>query len=206
MENKPIFNVGTKTRPLSWSCIASWEYNKEQWYRKYVLNEVQQSNQLMDFGKVVGERLASDPTFLPEVPRYKHFEKKLEGKIGDIYIIGYFDSFCPDTKHFREYKTSSNVKKWNKKTAQDHGQMAFYRLLIWLNYMKRPEEVNGSLHYIPVEETNDFSMKLSTSPVQHFETKHSTLDILNFGKYLQQTYKDMVKYVEERGTLISPAD
>ncbi len=193
---KPKFNVGTKHRPLSWSCISSFEYDKEQWYKKYVLNEVQPSNSAMDFGRAVGERLASDPTYLTDVPRYKHFEKKLEGKIGNIILVGYLDSFDPDTKHFREYKTSGNTKKWNKKSAQEHGQIAFYKLLIWLNYGIHPEKVNGSLHYIPVEESNDFSFKISDAPIQHFETKHTVLDILNFGKYIVKTYGDMVEYVE----------
>lgn len=194
---KPTKPQMNKTRPLSWSAISSFEYDPEQWYRKYVLNEAQPSNPAMEFGKVIGEKLATDPTFLPEVPRYKHFEKKLEGKIGDIYLLGYLDSFCPDEKHILEYKTSGNKKKWSKKSVMQHGQLDFYYLLIWLNYQIPPENIKCHLVYIPVEEGNDFNMKISSQPIQIFEAKKTTMDILKFGAYIKEVYNRMIRYAEE---------
>ncbi len=197
LNQKIKMNVGTNARPLSWSCISSFEYDREGWYKKYILNEVQEPNKEMLFGNVVGGKLASDPSFLPDVPRYKHFEKKLEGRIGNIVILGYLDAFDPDTKKkFHEYKTSSNTKKWTKKSVQEHGQLLFYKLLIWLNYEIPPEEITCHLHYIPVEENGSFEMQLSKESHQSFEAKHTTLDVLNFGRYIVKTYQDMVKYVE----------
>ncbi len=194
---KPIKPTMNPARALSWSAISSFEYDPEQWYRKYVLNEATPSNPAMEFGNVVGERLRTDPTFLPTVPRYKQFEKKLEGKIGNILLVGYLDTFCPDTKYFHEYKTSSNAKRWTKKTAQEHGQMLFYRLLIWLNYEIPPENIKASLHYIPVEEGADFAMRVSKTPPQSFETSHTTMDILKFGAYIKDVYKRMLQYAED---------
>lgn len=197
MLTKPAKPQMNKTRPLSWSAISSFEYDPEQWYRKYVLNEVQPSNPAMEFGKVIGEKLATDPSFLPIVPRYKHFEKKLEGKIGEILLLGYLDSFDPDGKHILEYKTSSNAKKWTKKSVMEHGQLDFYYLLCWLNYQIPPENIKCHLVYIPVEEGNDFAMKLSTRPCQVFEVKKTVQDILKFGAYIKKVYNEMIRYAEE---------
>lgn len=192
MLTKPQFN---KTRPLSWSAISSFQYDPEQWYKKYVLNEPQQSNPAMEFGKVVGEKLASDSAFLPEVPRYKHMEKKFEGKIGDIQLIGFLDSYCPDTKSILEFKTSSNSKRWSQKKAEIHQQIDFYCLLVWLNHGVLPEKCH--LCYIPVEEGGSFEMKLSDKPVQIFEVKKTAVDVLKFGNYVKDIYKQMQKFAEE---------
>lgn len=186
-----------KSKPLSWSAISSWEYNKDQWARKYLDNIIDPPNNQMEFGNEIGRRLAEDPTFLPEVKRHKIFEKKLEGKIGDICLIGFFDSFCPDKKHFFEYKTSSNDDKWTQKSCEKHGQLDFYYLLIWLNYGIPPEEIETELFYIPVEEGQDFKMKLSERPIKSFKVKKTTKDILKFGKYIKDTYKQMEAFAEK---------
>ncbi len=190
--------LGTKIRPLSWSAISSFEYDKEQWYRKYVLNEATPSNPAMEAGKRIGERIASDLSYLPELPRLKQYEKKLEGKIGNIVLIGYLDMFDPETKNFDEIKTSANKKKWSQKSSDTHGQLDMYYLLLWLNYEVQPEKIRSRLHYIPVEETATFEIDIITPiSIQTFEVKKTTKDILKFGAYLQKTYKDMIEYTEE---------
>jgi hypothetical protein len=186
-----------KQRALSWSSISSWEYDKEKWAAKYLDGIQDPPSKEMLFGNEVGGKLASDPTFLPDVPRYAQFEKKLEGKIGTINLLGFIDSFCPTGKHVHEYKTSSNVKKWNQKSVDTHGQLDFYLLLIYLNYKLPPESVNVALHYIPVEEGNDFNMKLSNAPIQSFSTKRSTMDIIKFGAKLKKTFDKMCKFAEQ---------
>lgn len=199
MEEKK-FNIieHCKVRPLSWSAVSSFEYSPEQWFTKYIKGEQEPENIQMAFGKVIGQRLASDPLFLPEIPRYAQFEKMLEANISDLKILGFLDSYCPDTKAFHEYKTSSNKERWNKKTANEHGQMMFYMLLIWINYAIKPEEVNASLHYIPVHEING-EMKLATLlPCQSFEVKHTSLEVLKFANYLKETAKAMETYAQSR--------
>lgn len=180
-----------KSKPLSWSSLSSWDYDKNQWARKYLDGISDPPNSQMLFGNEIGNKIANDPTFLPEVLRYKQFEKGLGGKIGDIELIGFLDSFCPKHKYFKEYKTSSNTKRWTKKTTNEHGQLDFYYLLIWLNYSVAPENIDCELFYIPVEEGQDFRMKLSDAPIQSFKVKKTVLDILKFGKFIQKTYKEM---------------
>lgn len=183
-------------RALSWSAIASFEWSKEDWYKKYVLKIKQPSNPAMEFGKVVGERLATDTTFLPEVLRYPVFEKELRGVIGDIPLVGFLDSYDPATHHFYEYKTSANTKKWNQKSAEAHGQILFYMFLIWVNYKIPPEKLSATLFYIPVEESGSFELKLSEAPVQSFKVKHTSVEVLNFGIYVKNVVKEMGEYVK----------
>lgn len=185
-------------KPLSWSAMSSFMYDKEQWARKYVDGIIDPPNAQMGFGNVVGQKLASDPTFLPAVPRYAQFEKKLEGKIGEIELIAFLDSFDPETKAFFEYKTSSNKTKWTQKSAEAHGQLDFYFLLLWLNYQIPPEKVRCSLHYIPVHETGDFQMEISKESIKFFEVCKTTKDILKFGAEIKKIYKEMITYADKR--------
>jgi hypothetical protein len=191
-ELKDFINEG---RPMSWSAMASFHYDPWQFFDKYVLRKRQETNPAMEFGKEVGNKLISDPAFLPDVLRYPVFEQQLKGKVMGIPIIGFLDSFDPETKNFYEYKTSSNPRKWTAKTAQEHGQLMFYKLLIHLNYKVRPEDIDCKLFYIPCEETEDFKVKLSGEKVQSFDVKHTTADIIAFGRYMVDTYKKMEEFV-----------
>lgn len=185
-------------RPLSWSAMAAFAYDKEKWYQKYILGEREPSSPAMDFGNEIGRCLAYTPEFMPEVPRLPLFEKKLTAKIGDIYLVGYLDSFDPDTKAMLEYKTSSNKKKWTQKSAQDHGQILFYMFLIWKNYGVPPEMVKCSLIYIPVIESGDFTLKISQEPIKIFPVKHTTVEVLKFAAYIREVYMEMENYVEQK--------
>jgi len=141
----------------------------------------------MGLGKVVGENLATDPTFLPEVPRYPVFEQKLEGKLGRIPLIGYLDSFDPDTKNFYEYKTSANPKRWTHKTANQHGQLLFYSYLIWYNYKMTPQ---SHLTYIPVVD-----LQVAGTPIT-YPVRHSFTEVLVFMKGVKSQYAEMIKYAQ----------
>ena len=182
-----------KKRKVSWSQIASWEYDKEQWFSKYVLGEAQDSNAQMEFGKVIGERLASDPSFLPEVLRYKVFEKEFNAKLSDFIITGYLDSYCPYTHNFYEYKSSSNPNKWNQRSVKLHGQLLFYCGLIFLNHKIIPKKI--SLFYIPVRMNGEFKMELNKgSKIQSFPVEYTTIEVLKFLNYIKKTRKEMLKY------------
>ena len=193
-------NYSFQKKPFSWSQLAQWEYNKENWYNKYCLGIIEPPNNQMLFGNKIGKKIENDPIFLPKIPRFSVFEKKLIGKIDDIELIGFIDSFCPNTYSFHEYKTSSNKTRWTQESAQNHGQLLFYKLLIWLNYEVPPENVTSFLHYIPVREEGDFKMAISKEPIQSFEVKHTCDELLNFGNYIRKTYKTMSEYADKLST------
>jgi hypothetical protein len=189
-----------KQRKMSWSQIASWEYDKEQWYSKYILGEEQSTNAQMLFGNVIGQKLASDPSFLPQVLRYKVFEKEFNAKLSDFVITGYLDSYCPDTYNFYEYKTSSNPNKWTQKSVNSHGQLVFYKALIYLCEKIRPENIKCKLFYIPVNQSGGFEMELTkNAKIQSFDFDNTTtIEVLKFLNYIKKTRKQMESYAQKR--------
>jgi len=188
----------SKKRPLSWSAISSFHYNREEWFNRYILNQKQQENASMYAGKAIGNKIESDPTYLPEVPRLPVFEKKMLGVLDKVPLIGYLDSYCPDTHAFNEYKTSKNKDRWTHKTAHDHGQLDMYTFLIWLNTKTKPEDIKINLVYIPVEETDDFSIVVSKEPIVILPVKKTMVDIIKFASHIKHTYKAMGEYVIHR--------
>ena len=178
------FKLDTKNRPISWSAITQFEYDRELWYEKYVLGIEQKSNQKMDFGKYIDEKIQNDPTFIPEIPRLPLFQHKLTGKIEDIYMVGKFDGFRKKPPALLEYKTTSNKNRWTQKTAQDHGQILFYQALIYLNYGITPEKIETHLISIPCKEFG-FDIRLSKEPIQIFKVKHTIIELLQFFVYIK---------------------
>lgn len=175
-------------KPLSWSAISSFLYDPEQWYAKYVLCIEQASNASMDLGKEIGALLASDPTFLPSVPRHSYFEYELSAKLGERDLIGYIDSYEPHTD-LLEYKTGK--KAWNQKRVDEHGQLTLYALLLNLMHKVKPEDIRFRLVWLPTQENGDFSISLKNTDPVIFETTRTMRDILLFGAYVHNVYGQM---------------
>ena len=184
-------------KPLSWSAISSFGYNKEQWYRSYVLGIKDPPSKEMEFGSYIGKRLETEPDFMPEVERcITGMEYKLHVTFGDIELIGFCDSFDINNFILYEFKTSSNKNKWTQESVDSHGQIDMYLLMLYIKHNIRPEEVKEiNLFYIPVKENGGFEMEVDASmQIQRFKTKRTTKDIIKFGVLINQTIKEMEAY------------
>lgn len=188
------------SRPLSWSSLSSWEYNKEEWARKYLDGETIPPNAEMIFGSKVGKKLETDPTYLPMIPRHSKMEHEFKVNIGGITLVGYADSFCTITKKkLLEFKTG--VKKWDQKRANEHGQLTAYLLMNYITNKIKPEDVEVQLVWMPTKrsETGDFNIGIEFIPdiennIQIFTTKRTMVDILKFAAKIKSTYKEMERY------------
>lgn len=188
-----------KERPLSWSSISSFSYNKEEWYDNYINGNKQPANREMLFGSKIGKLLETDPSFLPQIPRHSKMEHCFKVKFGDIPMTGFADSFCDQT-HTKlvEYKTGK--KAWDKKRVDSHQQLDMYLLMNYITFRVKPEDVEVQLVWMPTQENNDFSISFVDdieSKIKIFKTKRTMTDILNFGMSINKTYKDMIKYIED---------
>lgn len=183
-----------RARPLSWTSISSWTFNKEQWARKYLDNIVDPPNPAMTFGKIVGERLASDPTYLPEVPRLPIFEHGINLTFAGIPLVGFFDSFCPETPALYEYKTSGNSNRWTQQKAEGHGQIDLYVTLLYMTNKIKPEDLKIKLVYIPVIETGSFELDINSKGIKIFEIKKTMSDVLKCAGMIKRVYKEMEEY------------
>ena len=183
-----------KERPLSWSAISSWEYNKEQWAKKYLDNIKEPANPAMLFGHLIGQAIAQKHSQAPKVPHGSVWEYKMVAKVGNIPLLGYADSFEPSPPIMDEYKTHG-VNGWSQKRVDEHGQFTMYALLLYLQDKIHPKDLGIRLSAIPVRSKNDFSMEVNNDlPILTFETKRTMADILRFGAYIKAVVKDMKSY------------
>jgi len=205
MKHNPLkdridLSVQLKYPTISWSSFQAFrDFDKDKWYDQYVLGNKAKPNPLMQFGIDIGEKLATDQNFLPEVPRLDIYEQQLHGKIGDVVITGHMDAFSETKKAIGEYKTSTNPNKWTQEAVDNHGQITMYCLLVWLNYGIKPEELDLALTSILGVETGDFKIVLPEPPVvKTFKTKRTMLDVLNFGVELKKIKKEMEEFVKTK--------
>lgn len=182
-----------KTRPLSWSAISSFEYDKEQWYKKYVLREIPDDNKEMAFGRAFAKSIEDGNPMAP-VPTYSRVEYPFKVVFGKIPLIGFADTFCDVTKKkLGEYKTGKKV--WDQKRADEHRQIDMYLLMNLITNKVKPEDVECALVWIPTQENGDFSISLVEPIVPRiFKTKRTTAQVLKFGSYIQEVYRDMELY------------
>ncbi len=178
--------------PFSWSQLSSFEYSPEEWYSRYVLKHRSPESAPMRFGKEVGEKLATDSTYLPQVPRLKEFEHRLEAVFDGIPLVGYIDSYAPHTA-LLEYKTGK--PKWTQQRADSHGQIDMYLLMIYIKYAVKPEDILTKLIWLPTQENGDFSVSLvDDTKCYIFETNRTTLDIIRFGERIHTRINEMESY------------
>ncbi len=199
---------------VSWSSLSKFGYpghmmyaNREEWFEKYVLGiRSTKITPYMTFGTEVGEKLVADKKFLPEVPRFPIFEQELHGVIGSVELVGHLDGFGLEKKLLGEYKTSSNPKTWTQKTVDEHDQILFYCLLIWLNYKIRPEDLTITLTYIPCKLVSKSDKKLQTiydkkvvltgEKAKTFKTKRTMRQVLAFANTIKNAHAEMREYID----------
>ncbi len=188
-----------KKRPLSWSAISSFEYDPEQWYRKYVLGERDSETKEMIFGKKLSEALENGTCDIKELVEKLPYTKEhpFKVKFGSIPLIGFADDF--DRVNFttlNEVKTGR--KEWTQKRADEHGQIDMYLLMNFLINKIRPEDVRCFLHWLPTVESDDFKGVDFIYPIEvrTFETRRNMQQILAFGSRINRVYKEMEAYCQ----------
>lgn len=190
-----------KKRPLSWSAISSFEWNPEEWYERYILAKREPPTPELEFGKLVGEKLADDPDFLPHVPRYRHFEYELRAELAGIPLIGYVDSYEPILSKkgpaLNEYKTGK--KPWDKKRVDEHGQLTMYALMLYLQNKIVPNLLQMHLVWLPTKQNGDFSIDfIDEKDARVFETRRTLTQCLTFGNHIKKTVQAMELFALSR--------
>jgi len=189
-------------RPLSYSQLSAWEYNKDEWYERYILNKKTPANSAMRAGTLIGDSIGTEKSLVPLLtpPGVKEYE--LRASLGDIHIVGYCDHYCPDTKTLHENKTSTNRNKWNQRSVDEHKQLDMYALMLFLTHDVLPDDLKIYLNYIPVIEGADMRYYLP-DPVEHysFQTSRSEKHLVDMTRYIENTVEDMCAYAVHKDTL-----
>jgi len=188
-----------KDRPLSWSAISSFQFSKDQWYKKYILKQEQPESKEMAFGKKVADSFQTKNPLAPVI-LYPVVEQKLSVVFNYIPLTGYIDTYEPATHNFREFKTGK--KAWDQKRANEHGQLAFYALCLYIIHKIPPKKYTIHLDWLPTQENGDFSISfVEPLRIQSFQVKLTMADILNFGTTINKTVKAMEEYVALMGQI-----
>lgn len=187
-----------KHRPASYSFFSSWEWDKEDWYKKYILGEREPATPAMEFGNIVGDSIGTPQSLVPDLQPPGVKEYKLTGNVGDIYLIGFADHYCDKTLVLHENKTSDNLNRWDQAKVDGHRQIDMYLLLLFLDQKIRPEEVTCYLNFIPVERGGDMQYKMPEPPVyKQFKTSRTGVDLLKYAQYIEDTVGLMEEFVRE---------
>lgn len=128
--------------------MVLWQRDPKRYKEIYMDDryELQTSNAGMEYGKVVATALEKGietndvltDSAMILLPKYDIADKEitvdLKTKDGTIPLVGRPDTLDSVSKAFREYKTGKHP--WTQKKAQEHLQMRFYAMIIYLKYNK----------------------------------------------------------------------
>lgn len=181
-------------RDFSWSQLSSFEWNKEDWYKKYILDERTEPTAEMLFGTKVGTAIANDPAFLPDLPRYAVFEDKIRVNFSGFWLIMYLDGWTQKSKQLGEYKTGK--RPWDQKRADEHGQITMYLLGKWLLDKIHPDNVDCYLHWLPTEQDGGFEISFAGTKIHTFHTKRTIRQVADFGVRIKRVRKEMLEYAQ----------
>lgn len=146
---------------ISYSQLALWQNDPKRYAEIYFdrRDELRTTNAGMEYGKVVADALEhgvqtddllTDAAMLL-LPKYdiadQEIRAELKTAIGWVPLLGKPDSLDSKTKAFLEYKTGKT--EWNRWKAQDHLQMHFYAMVIFLKHKVLPP--SASLVWIQTE-------------------------------------------------------
>lgn len=177
---------------LSWSQMALFEKDKNLYYQVYWEGVQQFMSKYLLLGKRMADTLEfgfdpeHDATFegiVLSLPPYPEREFEIKEELDGITLLGRMDGFDEGVLDVGEYKSG---KKWTQKLVDNHGQLTFYALLVWLKYKKLPSKIK--LHWAQTKDTEDGGLEL-TGYTQTFETVRTMADIILFTKRIKDDWR-----------------
>lgn len=168
-----------------------WEKDPNMYYQVYFENLDQFRTKYLELGKRMADTLENgfdfehDPLFemvAVFMPSYPEREKDMKAEFEGIPLVGKLDGWNEATLTVGEYKTG---KKWTQAMANQHGQLTFYALLVWLKYKRLPNKI--LLHWAQTAEDLEGNLKL-TGEIKTFEVKRSLADLIVFSKRIKTAW------------------
>lgn len=210
MKTFDLTTVYNETRPMSWSAISSFEWNKQQWYRKYVLGELPEETPEMRFGKMVDKKVQDNPTYLPELVRYPIQQHEMRTTWKRIPLLGFSDQYRPvwsegpydfyEPLAIRDLKTGR--KAWDQKRADETGQLTMYLFMLYLQDKKiRVADAELYIDWIPTHIDKGQVAFIEPVKIHTFKTKRTMLQVLQFGQRIEDTWKEMEAFATREASL-----
>jgi hypothetical protein len=196
---KTVYN---KDRPLSWSAIASFEWNPTQWHRKYVLKELQEMTPELEFGSRIDTRIQNERKFLPKLVRYPILQHEMRTTFDGIPLLGFADTYSPTIPAVRDYKTGR--KPWDQKRADETGQLTMYLFMLYLMDKRiKVESMQLYIDWLPTHIEEGKIAFIKEGDIRTFRTKRTMREVLKFGQRIKETYAAMEKFAtKEHGSVV----
>lgn len=186
------------TRPLSFSQLNSWKYSKDDWYRSYILNERDSTNEEMKFGNLIGDAIGTPDSPIPDLTPPGIKEYPLYGEIDGIKLIGYADHLCDKTWTLHENKTSYKASRWTQSKVDTHPQLTMYAYLINQSHGVPPEDLCIFLNFIQARHVG-LGYQLHNPPRwKQFKTTRTMADLATYRDYVLVTVEAMQRYIDQR--------
>lgn len=190
-----------RKRPISWSYISSFEYDREEWFRRYILKIEDRDTAELRFGKEFALSCERGTPLAP-VTLAPDSEYPFNVMVDGMHLRGFLDGFDASTcRTIIEYKTG--VKPWTQKRVDEHGQLTFYCLMNYAKHKIRPEECEIILEWIPTKRTENGSfetlIEFASDPPQvvPFRTRRTMTDIALLVDKIHRTLDEMERFVAQ---------
>lgn len=184
---------------LSWSQYDIWSRSKEEYKKRYFIGKKPPESMEATFGKKIAKLIETDPTHdeVKDIPRLASPEHRIEAEIDGVRVLGFLDSYCPDTGKFLEYKTGR--KPWTASRVRKHGQLPFYAMLIETLRAERHPET--TLIWIPTSlGPAPFYEIVRNGPIVNFprviegwEVKRMREEVVRVAGEISEYYESFIK-------------
>jgi hypothetical protein len=181
---------------LSWSQFDLFRKSPEE-YRKRYFRGARLESEALTLGKNVAEALESDKpealdVSLGFVPKGKEMEKEISADCEGVPLYGRMDSFTEETLTVIEYKTGTVA--WTQKKADQHGQLTFYALMVYLKHGKVPPEM--WLYWLPTARNEQGRLAL-TGEMKSFATRRTMADIAKLSAEIPRVWDGIKQMYRE---------
>ena len=184
---------------LSFSQVALWQSSPSRYKKLYFDSD--QSYGLTNSGMTFGSRVADalehgeqtgdllTDTAMELLPKYDVQDVEITATVktpnGSIDILGRPDSLDSKTKDFFEFKTGK--VKWTQQKADRHLQLKFYAVLIYLNHMVVPKNIE----LIWMETHKDDGVVTPTGKIERFKVDIKLVDIVETMALISRVAKEI---------------
>lgn len=196
----PNSNEATPREYLSWSQMELFERSPKMYTEvylyglrivatKYMIKGTEMDKALED--PKIREEIESDldnnmAQALVFMPNYPEKQKKVWATWEGIPMYGKFDGYDSVTNTIGEVKTGTY---WSKNKAQDHGQLKFYAVMMWLNTGEIP---NIKLHWAETYVKEDGEIDY-TGKVKTFDVVLTVQDLVKFYSRVRDAWEGIKK-------------
>lgn len=172
---------------LSWSALDLWEKNPKEYEEVYFRDKKKFETPEMRFGKkvhkAIEEKTCDDKEVnmvIQTVISYSEHEVECstiwKSPYGEIPLYALIDNMEFEEKNFKDYKTGKTP--WDKKRADNHGQLAFYALTLECLTGRRPKKAS----IVWLETTGNGENIRLTGKVEEFHVDLSEKHLMDIRK------------------------